>query len=376
MMKRALLLLLPLALVACQETPDPVSPDPSASKASSEGSASSRKYRITDLGTLGGTASFGLGINNRGQVVGNSRTGAGSRPLLAFLWKNGAMTSLGSLPGSTFSRAFNINNQDIAVGEAFTPSPEVSRAVRWKDGIISDLGTLGSASGAVANDINARGEIAGVSGGRAVVWDNRGRIRDIGTISEQAAATSRGNAINGDGSVVGSSQTDILSEFGSRVSHAFLWTPRRMIDLGTLGDPRNFSVAFGVNERGDVVGEAHIGGNTFHAWVWRRGAMTDIHPAEFGLRHSRASKINSRGQIVGHVTGFQGFATIDGRAILWQNGDAIDLNTLIPEGSGWVLRTAEGINDRGDIVGYGSFQGETRAYLLTRAGDDDNGDDD
>jgi probable HAF family extracellular repeat protein len=138
-----------------------------------------------------------------------------------------------------------------------------------------------------------------------------------------------------------------------------------MIDLGTLGgDPANFSVAFGVNERSDVVGEANIGAGTYHAFHWSAGTMTDIHP-DLGLRHSRANEVNARSQIVGHVSGFYNFATINGRAIIWHNGTAWDLNDLVPENAGWVLRSAEGINDRGQIVGFGIFQGETRAFLLT-----------
>jgi len=37
---------------------------------------------------------------------------------------------------------------------------------------------------------------------------------------------------------------------------------------------------------------------------------------------------------------------------------------LIPTGTGWVLRSAEGINQGGDITGLGNFGGQTRAFLL------------
>lgn len=90
-----------------------------------------------------------------------------------------------------------------------------------------------------------------------------------------------------------------------------------------------------------------------------------------GMTHSRASDINSRGQIVGHAGPFLNFPTFGGIAVLWQDGKAIDLNTTIPEGSGWVLRSAEGINSRGQIVGYGTLAGEARAFLLTPQHRDD-----
>ena len=51
-------------------------------------------------------------------------------------------------------------------------------------------------------------------------------------------------------------------------------------------------------------------------------------------------------------------------AFLYREGRMQDLNDLIPSGSGWVLEEARAINDRGQIVGFGTFQGRTRAFLL------------
>jgi probable HAF family extracellular repeat protein len=356
MKRRFLPLALPLLLIGCERgivTPEPeVWTLPTA-------------YTLTDLGTLGGNSSLALGLNDAGVIVGNSRTTTNARPLLAFRWQQGAMSNLGSLPGSTFSRAFSINRDGAAVGEAFTaPSPEISRAVIWAQGGITDLGTLGAATGAVATDINDRGQITGGSGGRAVMWDAQG-IRDLGTISTVATATSRAAAINNHGHVVGRSQTDILNATGGRVTHGFLWNGTSMVDLGTLGASTNYSDAFAVNDSSVVVGEAMVESGTYHAWVWRNGTMTSLHPAEFELRHSRANRINTRGVIVGHVARLWGFASSDGRAVLWHDGKAYDLNQYLPENSGWVLRSAEGINDKDQIVGLGSFQGENRAFLLT-----------
>jgi hypothetical protein len=42
-----------------------------------------------------------------------------------------------------------------------------------------------------------------------------------------------------------------------------------------------------------------------------------------------------------------------------------DLNSLLEPNSGWILRDAQGINEKGQIVGFGEFEGESRAYLLT-----------
>ena len=43
----------------------------------------------------------------------------------------------------------------------------------------------------------------------------------------------------------------------------------------------------------------------------------------------------------------------------------LDLNDLVPTGSGWVLEFADDINSSGQIVGEGFIDGEFHAFLLT-----------
>lgn len=74
------------------------------------------QYQIIDLGTLGGTQSFARSINNQGQITGNARTSGNQ--LHAFLWENGVMTDLATLPGHSFSRGYSINEKGQIVGES------------------------------------------------------------------------------------------------------------------------------------------------------------------------------------------------------------------------------------------------------------------
>ncbi len=325
-------------------------------------------YKLIDLGTLGGSSSFALDLNDRRQVTGNSQTPAGNPAprLNAFLWKNGSMSNLGVLPGSNnFSRGYGINNRGIVVGESDNNIP---KAFRSQNGVMTDLGTLGGTS-AVAHDINDAGDIVGAASNglasRPFLYRG-GVMHDLGTLSGSLDSSGRGWAINERGDVVGVSRYDDVNFR----SHATLWrrgVPGSAEDLGALGDPTNFSQAYGINNALQIVGESVYGrtpggSSLYQAFLWDNGVMVGLD--SLGFRHSRANDINDSGLIVGHVSGFYGFPTIDGLAVAWYNGSATDLNKLIPANSGWTLRTAEAVNRWGDIVGFGTFQGQTRAYML------------
>ena len=131
------------------------------------------RYTLTDLGTLGGTFSQAFGVNDKGWVVGFSTT-EGDVGLHAFLWRDGVMTDLGTLGGSDplpLSAAGSINNRGEIVGlsetsiadplgENFCGDFLVCLPVVWRRGVITTLPTLGGNNG-VANDINGRGEVVG-----------------------------------------------------------------------------------------------------------------------------------------------------------------------------------------------------------------------
>ncbi|MEM8678209.1 MAG: hypothetical protein AAGF97_02535, partial [Planctomycetota bacterium] len=81
--------------------------------------------------------------------------------------------------------------------------------------------------------------------------------------------------------------------------------------------------------------------------------------------NARALDLNHAGQIVGYVADFDNAPSFGGAAVIWEAGEIFDLNTLIPAGSDWNLLSANGINTQGQIVGFGTLAGETRAFLLT-----------
>jgi probable HAF family extracellular repeat protein len=77
-----------------------------------------------DLGTLGGPESRAVAINERGQVVGRAETKAkdeAGHPIShAFLWEDGKMRDLGTLPGGLESFAYGINERGQIVGTSET----------------------------------------------------------------------------------------------------------------------------------------------------------------------------------------------------------------------------------------------------------------
>jgi probable HAF family extracellular repeat protein len=319
-------------------------------------------YSITDLGTLGGTPSVAYGINASGQVAGLSYTAGGVRH--AFLWQNGAMQDLGTFGGGTESQGLAINNSGQVVGWS-----DSNGATLWQNGSIIDLNSLiPPTSGlqlGVAQGINSAGSIVGqdyhrTDGLHSAFLLGSGGVIDLGTLGGRE---SNALGINTLGQVVGQADTGAAGA----VPHAFLWQNGVMADLGTLlgGTALGSSLAYGINDSGHVVGWSDTtGGGTSHpqhAFLWQNGTMTDL--GTLGGSGSVAQSINNLDQVVGSssLTGDTGSR----HAFLWQNSTMTDLNSLIPANSGWILVEPLAINDRGQIVGSGTINGQTHAFLVT-----------
>jgi len=309
-----------------------------------------RSQEITDLGTLaGGWSSQATGINAGGQVVGFSSTADGTTH--AFLYAYGTMTDLGTL-GSNSSFAYGINASGEVVGTVEDADFSQSAFV-YSGGVMTALGTLAGGTGSYGAAINDSGQVAGYAPMPGAIWYpilySDGVVTNVDTIGgTQAAAT----GINASGQVVGW----VANADG--VIHAFLYTGGSMIDLGAYGTE---SVAFGMNASGQVVGY-FVPGVYRHAFLYSNGVMTDL-GAPLPALESYAFGINASGQIAGALQ-------MDGstqHAALYSGSSWTDLNSLLPPASGWVLESAEAINDSGQIVGYGTIGGQRHAFLLTQA---------
>ena len=329
------------------------------------------RYEVTDLGTLGGVKSVACGLNNRGEVTGNSSVAAG--PEHAFVWRGGVMTDLGILPGDLASGGFGINNSGQVAGNSSitsTMNEAPYDVVLWDDGEIIPLGTLGGLYG-FATAINERGQVTGaartaVDELHAFLWEEDNGMTDLAP----GETVSRSRGINNRGQIVGNvgtsgfgdcNRVDVPQVFPTR---AVMWGGDGTItDLGTLGGI--FATAKGINDRGLVVGASSTVREQIHAFLWQDGTMTDL--GTLGGTYSGAMQINQRNQVVG----FAYTGTGEPNAFLWTRGRMTDLNRLIPKRSGWILTTATAINKAGQIAGWGEIGGQTHAFLLTPERDDD-----
>jgi probable HAF family extracellular repeat protein len=83
--------------------------------------------------------------------------------------------------------------------------------------------------------------------------------------------------------------------------------------------------------------------------------------------YSAANAINSKGQIVGCLTNnANGCTPSVTAAFLWENGDMVDLNTLVPPHTGVQLTGGDDyINEQGEILTSGTLSdGDNHAFLL------------
>ncbi len=305
--------------------------------------------RVWTSGTFGGFISQGFAVNDRGQVAGESSL-PGEFPIFAFLWANGFMTNLGSLGGS-YSTAVALNDAGQVAGNSLIEGDAEFEAFLYSDGRMNGLGSLGG-GGSFAVAMNQSGMVAGDSftadfDTRAFLYRD-GVMVDLGTLGGYYSSAS---GINEAGVVVGEAM------LGSGETHAFRWSDGTMQDLGTLGGA--FSSALSINEAGQVLGVSELTpGGSYRGFVYQDGRMTDL--GSLGGAATRPKALNRLGQVVGESE----LALGGYHAFLWQNGAIIDLNLLLPPGSGWELLSADYIDDTGRIVGAGFYQGAYGYFAL------------
>jgi probable HAF family extracellular repeat protein len=295
--------------------------------------------RPFDLGTLGGpNSAVDWPVHNRqGVIAGFAETSAMMKEnwscsaffptadqhvCLGFVIRDGEMKALPTL-GGTNGYAAGVNELGDVVGWAETTvqdstctPPQVFQfeAVKYgRDDKPQVLAPLSGDQDSAATALNDAGDVVGISG----ECNNA-----VGALSAK---------------------------------HAIIWHDGKPSLLPTFGGS-GWNTPTDINERGDIVGFANMppdiaadGSLEFNpiAFIWtKENGTRKILPLE-GDTNSIAYAINNNGQVVGESFGGPEGA----RAFVWQNGKATDLNAIVSGDAGMYLIYAEGINDRGDITG-------------------------
>jgi len=253
---------------------------------------------VTDP-SAGGTAtaafSLAVDINNDGQVIGYAETAVGSA-FTAALWtvdaegtSASAPTPLKPIGSNTFSAGFGIDEAGNVVGQSSSGASLV--AVLWNSGVAEPVVLPALAAG---NNSNAFGispdgtKIVGEAVDaaqitRAVVWkaDAQGDFTiapqvlpvNIFAAGGELSSFSSANGVNDDGWIVG------IAEDGNGVSHAALWRPNASgiyaaTDLRTGGEEG--SIAYAVSASGQVVGESEASAGVFVPVLWAEQTENNI----------------------------------------------------------------------------------------------------
>jgi probable HAF family extracellular repeat protein len=169
-------------------------------------------------------------------------------------------------------------------------------------------------------------------------------VTDLGVLPGGSFSLAFG--INSRGEVVGGASTANGEE------HAFLYNNGKMYDLGVLSGGTS-SNATAINDSGQIVGNSSTPGNLEHPFIYSNGVMQDLGLLP-GAREGYVNAINNSGQAVGEAA----FADQQFPAVLYSNGTVQNLGTISGPWS-----AATGINDSGVIAGSTNTPNNLRAFI-------------
>lgn len=320
------------------------------------------QYRITDVGSLGGSTTYAAALNDASpvQVTGTSWL-SGDTGYRAFIYTvGGLMTAINyGADEGTWGRGIN--------DDGYVSADNSLVGFVYHDGVTTTLPTPTPSfdswvgMGGISNSGFVAGTVNSVTGGtRAIRYslvDNS--LLELGTAGG-LSDNSYGVAVNVTGQLAGNVQ-DTAGEY----QHAMFFDGTTLHDLGALN---SWGSAYGLNDAGQVVGEVmpDIDGPNWDSRAFLRdtAGTTTLLANLPGSGYSVANAINNLSQIVGFGVTHTGI-----RAVLWSDNQLVNLNHRLEPSSlspYVVLEAAVDINDSGWILvnGYDTRVGTNHAYLL------------
>src|SRR5437016_5091977 len=309
-----------------------------------EATKAKTQYQVSNLPSLGGTSSAGNSINNQTWAAGYSRL-TGDQTRHAALWRNGVLSDLDTLGGPNSSVTWNVKNTaGIIVGISQTADPQLLGEAWSSAAFYSTPNNVGyinlgfvwqQSLGQMRGLPNFPGGNNGFATGannlrQAVGWAENG-VHDPTCVSPQ------------------------VLQFRPAV-----WTlgpPDQIQDLPLItGDSSGAATA--INDNGQIVGisgicDQAVGRHTAkHAVLWENGTVTDIYPNTPAPWWNTPTAINQRGDVVGFA-GDPAFVEGDIlHAFMWTREDGIrQLKPLPNRTPKHVDSEAYGINEARQVVG-------------------------
>lgn len=368
-------------------------------------------YTLTNLGDLVGNAtiftnhgSTAYSINRFGAVSGSSSTvlpNGNGGPVHAFLWVPDA-------PNGTTGQLIDLTPSSLGIDDADTVKINDFGQVLYTDGSTlpgvqrqpflwtpaSPNGTVGGANALVdvTSDgvgLNNLGQVVGRAfPGLCFAWTPNDRNGTTGAVNHHFDTARQqdlpgygfgdclfATGINDLGQVTGNAGAGFFNRPFIHNNGPTPFPNAGPLDFGAIEvtdivgpgpntDPNDQSFNGGanaINASAHVVGSTTFPGLGVHPFLWDGSTLRDLAP-NGGV--GTATGINASDQVVGQST----FVSPGGGAFLYDQGTTYQLLSLVEPvtAQGWTaLANATAINDRGQIVGVGVFNGQGRAFLAT-----------
>jgi probable HAF family extracellular repeat protein len=295
-------------------------------------------YRVSNLPPLGGTSSVGFSINDRGWVAGRSNL-AGNESRHATLWRNGVLTDLGTLGGPNSAVLWPVKNlRGIVTGIAQSNEPDPLNET-WSCGFFFPLATR--------------------TGKRCFgfKWEDgvMTRLPTLGgTHGFATGSNNLGQTVGWAENTVHDSTCVAPQQLQFR---GVVWGPgenqkRQLRPLPGSGD--TVTAATALNDFGQVVGISGICDqavgrfSAIHSMLWDHGRPIEI--GDFGgVAWNTPMAINQRGDVVGFANASEADGgNLNPRAFLWTRSQGLrNLGAVL----GDVTSQATGINEWRQVVG-------------------------